>query len=64
MNNTASTDQKAPVRGHLIVVEGLDRSGKTTQCQSLCEDIGGLDKEFKYVKFPGTLFFIDSTTSI
>ena len=40
-------------RGHLIVIEGLDRSGKTTQCEDLCEDIGGIDKEFKYIKFPG-----------
>lgn len=40
-------------RGHLIVVEGLDRSGKTTQCEALCEDIGGEDRDVKYVKFPG-----------
>ena len=40
-------------RGHLIVVEGLDRSGKTTQCEMLCEDIRGLDKDVKYIKFPG-----------
>lgn len=40
-------------RGHLIVIEGLDRAGKTTQCEALCEDIGGQDKEIKYIKFPG-----------
>ena len=39
-------------RGHLIVVEGLDRSGKTTQCQTLCEAIRDDGKNFKYVKFP------------
>lgn len=52
MKQTGST-RKAAVRGHLIVVEGLDRSGKTTQCESLCEDIRGIDKEIKYIKFPG-----------
>lgn len=44
-------------RGYLIVVEGLDRAGKTTQCESLCEDIRGVageDSEVKYQKFPGT----------
>lgn len=40
-------------RGHLIVIEGLDRAGKTTQCEALCEDIGGQDKDIKYIKFPG-----------
>ena len=44
-------------RGHLIVVEGLDRAGKTTQCEALCEDIGGEDKAVKYVKFPGNTFY-------
>lgn len=40
-------------RGHLIVVEGLDRSGKTTQCQKLCESIQAHGHQVKYVKFPG-----------
>lgn len=41
-------------RGHLIVVEGLDRSGKTTQCEALCKHIKSTGKDVKYVKFPGT----------
>lgn len=49
-------------RGHLIVVEGLDRAGKTTQCEALCEDIGGEDKEVKYVKFPGSTFYSKNNT--
>lgn len=56
MQNISEANQKPTARGHLIVVEGLDRSGKTTQCQALCEDIGGMDKEVKYVKFPGMMF--------
>lgn len=51
--NMTSNNVPDTVRGHLIVVEGLDRSGKTTQCQMLCEDIRGTDREVKYVKFPG-----------
>ena len=40
-------------RGHLIVVEGLDRSGKSSQCMILLEDIRGhADIEVKYLKFP------------
>ena len=50
--NNEKVESKA--RGHLIVVEGLDRSGKTTQCEMLCEDIKGVDKDVKYIKFPST----------
>lgn len=53
VTSTGMGEKGKNARGHLIVVEGLDRSGKTTQCHMLCEDIGGLDKEFKYIKFPG-----------
>jgi dTMP kinase len=39
-------------RGVLIVVEGLDRSGKSTQCELLCEHIEMQGKKAKYLKFP------------
>lgn len=40
-------------RGYLIVVEGLDRSGKSTQCQKLVESFEAQGKRVRYVKFPG-----------
>lgn len=45
---------QAGERGLFIVVEGLDRSGKTTQCQKFVDNISSTGKEVKYVKFPGT----------
>ena len=39
-------------RGLLIVVEGLDRSGKSTQCELLCKHIKSQGHQAKYVKFP------------
>lgn len=54
MDNSKPTSTRG--RGYLIVVEGLDRAGKTTQCGLLCEDIRGEDgdeREVKYQKFPG-----------
>ena len=36
-----------------MVIEGLDRAGKSTQCERLC---GGLEKEgrtIKRIRFPG-----------
>ena len=56
-------------RGAFIVLEGLDRSGKTTQTAKLVEKIERLGKPCKLVKFPGTLFLewklsVDRTTAI
>ncbi|KIW18203.1 thymidylate kinase [Exophiala spinifera] len=39
-------------RGYMIVVEGLDRSGKSTQCQKLFERFEAQGKRARYVKFP------------
>ena len=47
---------RMPQRGSFIVIEGLDRSGKTTQCQILYETLQrelGVDK-VNLIKFPGT----------
>lgn len=41
-------------RGALIVVEGLDRAGKSSQCQLLVDRLNEGGKETRYVKFPGT----------
>ncbi|ERF69777.1 hypothetical protein EPUS_07033 [Endocarpon pusillum Z07020] len=40
-------------RGVLIVVEGLDRAGKTVQCQLLLEALQQRGHHVKYIKFPG-----------
>ncbi|GJJ11374.1 hypothetical protein Clacol_005606 [Clathrus columnatus] len=46
-------------RGAFIVVEGLDRSGKTTQTNLLCEHLSKIgDRPVKLIKFP------DRTTPI
>lgn len=45
-------------RGRLIVVEGLDRSGKSTQCQRLVETLLATGSPAKLLKFP------DRTTHI
>jgi dTMP kinase len=41
--------QRAP----FIVIEGLDRSGKTTQTGKLCEALKDIGVEAKLIKFPG-----------
>lgn len=43
-------------RGALIVVEGLDRAGKTSQCQLLYEALVEQGYTVRYVKFPGISF--------
>lgn len=39
-------------RGHLIVFEGLDRSGKSTQCTKLVEHLRSQGKEVFHQRFP------------
>ena len=41
------------LRGALVVFEGLDRSGKSTQCQRLCKHLESQGEKVKYMKFPG-----------
>ncbi|KAJ5542133.1 hypothetical protein N7535_004556 [Penicillium sp. DV-2018c] len=45
-------------RGALIVVEGLDRAGKSSQCEMLRDFISKRGDEVKYIRFP------DRTTPI
>jgi dTMP kinase len=40
-------------RGALIVLEGCDRSGKSTQCASLVDYLNGNKINSKLLKFPG-----------
>lgn len=40
-------------RGKLIVFEGLDRAGKTTQCQMLVEALQEDGEKVQFMRFPG-----------
>ena len=40
-------------RGLLIVLEGLDRAGKTTQCERLCKNLESRGHKVKRMRFPG-----------
>lgn len=40
-------------RGKLIVFEGLDRAGKTTQCQMLVEALQNDGQSVMFMRFPG-----------
>ena len=40
-------------RGALIVLEGCDRAGKTTQAKKLVEALNRLGRTTKLIKFPG-----------
>ena len=40
-------------RGKLIVFEGLDRAGKSTQCEDLVERLKSEGHAVKHMRFPG-----------
>lgn len=40
-------------RGALIVVEGLDRAGKSSQCEYLRNFLQESGRPVKYIRFPG-----------
>lgn len=44
---------KQVTRGAFIVVEGLDRSGKTTQVKKLCDSLYSSGHNVKSLRFPG-----------
>lgn len=52
LNITYFTEKMS--RGKLIVFEGLDRAGKTTQCQMLVEALQKDGQNVKFMRFPGT----------
>lgn len=56
-NGTASVAAR-PRRGALIVIEGCDRTGKTTQAKKLVEYLNGSDRKAIFMRFP------DRTTQI
>lgn len=42
-------------RGALIVIEGLDRAGKSSQCELLFEHLKSNGHKVKRMRFPGKL---------
>ena len=48
-----SQGESKPTRGALIVFEGCDRSGKTTQCGMLMKSLEAKGHPVKLMKFPG-----------
>ena len=45
-------------RGKLIVFEGLDRAGKTTQCQMLVDALREEGEDVLFMRFPGTQMLV------
>lgn len=55
MPATQPFEQEAERRGALIVVEGLDRAGKSSQCETLLKGLRGMGHAVKDIRFPGLL---------
>jgi thymidylate kinase len=62
MSDLATQDVSGS-RGAFIVLEGLDRSGKTTQVKLLEQRFVEEGKKVKVMRFPGTLM-LTSTVGI
>ena len=59
MSSTAEATQSlASSRGALVVIEGLDRAGKSSQCQRLVDGLRSMNVPTRYVRFP------DRTTAV
>ena len=54
MTETVSKKYHRGKRGALIVVEGLDRAGKSSQCEFLFRSLQESGHVVKYIRFPGT----------
>lgn len=51
-------------RGTFIVVEGLDRSGKTTQVKLLCDELYARGRNIIMMRFPGKFNLLTYYASI
>jgi dTMP kinase len=45
-------------RGKLIVFEGLDRAGKSTQCAMLAQALQEAGRSVRLMRFPGECFVV------
>jgi hypothetical protein len=52
-NSPPSLLYSTMTKGKLIVFEGLDRAGKTTQCQMLVEALQKEGQSVMFMRFPG-----------
>ena len=52
-HHVAPVNPANTMRGALIVVEGLDRAGKSTQCERLCVNLEKDGHKVKRMRFPG-----------
>ena len=52
--------QRKVGRGAFIVIEGLDRAGKTTQVKKLCDTLYESGHNVKTLRFPGTVVQVPS----
>lgn len=52
---------QSSVRGAFIVVEGLDRAGKSTQCERLSQYLEGQGHNVKRLRFPSMLRITKTT---
>lgn len=52
-------DSNKQKRGALIVLEGLDRSGKTTQSAKLLKYLEGNGYKARIQRFPGNFVFLN-----
>jgi len=57
---TSAVQRSSGGRGALIVLEGLDRSGKTTQVKLLEQRFVELGRKVKVMRFPGEFHFSSS----
>ena len=53
-------DKRICGRGALIVFEGCDRSGKSTQCGMLVEHLRSTGRCVEHFRFPGKMWFLFS----
>jgi len=44
-------------RGLFIVIEGLDKAGKSTQCERLAENIRKMGNTVQSMRFPGSRIY-------
>lgn len=47
------SSKTSPVRGAFVVLEGLDRSGKTTQVELLAKKLRDEGRDVEVMRFPG-----------
>ncbi len=50
----SATPRPEPVRGALVILEGLDRSGKTTQVKLLEQRLVAEGRKVEVMRFPGS----------